>query len=361
MYCSPFSVSFGSKFVRQTHHHICSGLPFSNVVKAHSKAASVSAQAYDTEGTIKDSTSIPRSNPSSSLDYCVNLVKSRDYVGYLCSLLLPRDVRHVAFAVRAFNVELANIREQIHEHSGTAGVFRLQFWKDTVESIYGDKTSILPRQPVADALRHTVAPPGGRISKRWLMNLIEARQDSLTDKPFENREKFEEFAMKTQGAIMFSILEAMGIFRDADGSKLEKETVEKIYYVGEALAKSLGYMALMKSTAPLASREIVLLPTSILEEFHIQPADVIRGEENEMLRYLFWRLGDLSKNYLVEAESYRFRVPKNVRPAFLVAVAVRRFLLKFADLEANLYDADLQRQDPLLPVRMLFEKILGSY
>ena len=36
--------------------------------------------------------------------------RKNDYENYLCTLLLPKDARTVAFVIRAFNVELAQVR-----------------------------------------------------------------------------------------------------------------------------------------------------------------------------------------------------------------------------------------------------------
>lgn len=40
--------------------------------------------------------------------------RKRDYEGFLCSLLLPAESRTSAFALRAFNVELAQAGIKIH-------------------------------------------------------------------------------------------------------------------------------------------------------------------------------------------------------------------------------------------------------
>lgn len=44
---------------------------------------------------------------SGSEQYCLELLRKRDYESYLCSLLLPAESRSSALALRAFNVELA--------------------------------------------------------------------------------------------------------------------------------------------------------------------------------------------------------------------------------------------------------------
>lgn len=49
----------------------------------------------------------------------------------------------IIFKILAFNVEVALVRDQIFRNSGTTRIARLQFWKDAIDSIYGD--GIIPR------------------------------------------------------------------------------------------------------------------------------------------------------------------------------------------------------------------------
>nr|XP_025045909.1 NADH dehydrogenase (ubiquinone) complex I, assembly factor 6 isoform X3 [Pelodiscus sinensis] len=70
--------------------------------------------------------------------------RKRDYEGFLCSLLLPAESRTSAFALRAFNVELAQIKDSITQK--TIGLMRMQFWRKAVEDMYCDNP---PHQPVA--------------------------------------------------------------------------------------------------------------------------------------------------------------------------------------------------------------------
>lgn len=39
--------------------------------------------------------------------------RKRDYDNYLCCLLLPKEIRALSFAIRAFNVEIATVRVSI--------------------------------------------------------------------------------------------------------------------------------------------------------------------------------------------------------------------------------------------------------
>lgn len=62
----------------------------------------------------------------------------------MCTLLLPHNIRSAAFAVRAFNIEVAQIQDQVRDDK--IGAMRMQFWIDTLNSIYNDRP---PRSPIA--------------------------------------------------------------------------------------------------------------------------------------------------------------------------------------------------------------------
>ncbi|CAB4042192.1 NADH dehydrogenase (ubiquinone) complex I, assembly factor 6 isoform X1, partial [Paramuricea clavata] len=86
---------------------------------------------------------------SSTANYCVNLVRQHDFENYLCCLLVNKESRHSIFAVRAFNVEIAKICDSTTVE--TIGKMKIQFWKDTIDSIY--TKGICPDHPVAKELQ----------------------------------------------------------------------------------------------------------------------------------------------------------------------------------------------------------------
>ncbi|KAL1429015.1 hypothetical protein MTO96_016756 [Rhipicephalus appendiculatus] len=92
----------------------------------------------------KSSIAERRTSPAA---YCMDQVKQYDYENYLCSLLLPAGLRRSAFAIRAFNVELAQIRDVVSR--ADIGVMRIHFWKDAVERVYKGNP---PEHPVAQEL-----------------------------------------------------------------------------------------------------------------------------------------------------------------------------------------------------------------
>lgn len=70
---------------------------------------------------------------------CIN--RKYDYENYLASLLLQQsDLRRTALALRAFNVELSQIRDLTKTDS--IAQIRFQFWMDIIDDVYKNKTEV---------------------------------------------------------------------------------------------------------------------------------------------------------------------------------------------------------------------------
>jgi NADH dehydrogenase [ubiquinone] 1 alpha subcomplex assembly factor 6 len=117
--------------------------------------------------------------------YCLNLVKSRDYENYLCGLLYPKFVQGLFFAIRAFNVEIATIKDQIPSNNIHAGRIRFQWWRDVLDGINVDKELPMSfNQPVAQALGYYIRKFD--FQKRWLERSLESRYLSMRINNSEN-------------------------------------------------------------------------------------------------------------------------------------------------------------------------------
>lgn len=101
-----------------------------------------------------------RANSTSSndnrraFDYCVNVVKRRSYEQYLSTLLLPPKTRRAGFVIRAFNAEIAGVRDQVTAKH--AGMGRMVFWRDLIEKLFSSEKAI-PNHPVAKELQVVIA------------------------------------------------------------------------------------------------------------------------------------------------------------------------------------------------------------
>lgn len=123
------------------------------------------------------------------------MVRSADRDRYTSVLYAPGDRREALFALYAFNIEIARIRDIASEPM--VGELRLQWWRDAVAGGTDTETA---GHPVADALRRVVADH--RLPVAALTNMIEARRFDLHDDAMPSRTDLEGYCGETAGALI---------------------------------------------------------------------------------------------------------------------------------------------------------------
>lgn len=207
------------------------------------------------------------SGKSIGSDYCVDLVKRRDYEGFLCTLLLPPQARQAAFAVRAFNVEVSGVRDAVSER--TIGLMRFQFWRDAVEAIYSSGVRATPDQPVAAQLGAAAERHG--LSKKLLLRMIECRKARLSERPFSSLDEADEYSHEAFSSLNYLVLECLqsqadsGPATSADGHAR---------HAANQLGQAQGLVTLLRATPYAASRRAVVLPQDLMLE-HSVPAEAV--------------------------------------------------------------------------------------
>ncbi len=88
-------------------------------------------------------------------EHCAALVREADRDRYLATLFAPAEHRDALYALYAFNVEIARVRELAREPM--PGEIRLQWWR---EALSGEREGEAAAHPVAAALRETLARYG---------------------------------------------------------------------------------------------------------------------------------------------------------------------------------------------------------
>ena len=83
--------------------------------------------------------------------YCAELVRGADRDRFLASLFAPAEHRGALFALYAFNIEVARVREAARE--ALPGEIRLQWWSDVLG---GERRDEAAANPVAAALLSTI-------------------------------------------------------------------------------------------------------------------------------------------------------------------------------------------------------------
>src|SRR5450759_6017352 len=139
-----------------------------------------------------------------NFEHCAALVREADRDRYLATLFAPAAQRDALFALYAFNVEIARVRELAREP--LPGEIRLQWWR---EVLAGERDGEAAAHPVAAALRETLARYGFVAAP--LLELIEARTFDLYDEPMASIADLELYGIRTQSpvfAIASGILDA---------------------------------------------------------------------------------------------------------------------------------------------------------
>lgn len=177
-------------------------------------------------------------------NYCVQLVHDRDREAWLCGLLLPSDAQPAYFAVRAFNAEIATIKDPYrsgaaHQQSPLefstllAWQIRLQWWREAVATIYSDDSSEQSPEDPHDA--STASSSTGSncwqspvirqldacahdflLTRRWFDRLVDARMDDLARKQFATMEEAVDYADDTVTSMLFLTMEILQCLEEKD-------------------------------------------------------------------------------------------------------------------------------------------------
>ena len=163
---------------------------------------------------------------------------------------MPAKARKSYFAIRAFNVELASVKDGSERRQaksvGTAELgstlalrMRMQRWRDALSELYPDDTSpsaVEPsaagflassavscwNNPVVRALNDAVQE--SNLTRRFLERLLDAREADLDIQQLATMEDAIQYAEDTYSSLLYLSLECAGVSGDV---WLSNQTLEK--------------------------------------------------------------------------------------------------------------------------------------
>ncbi|CAI5440973.1 unnamed protein product [Caenorhabditis angaria] len=294
---------------------------------------------------------ITKEQADEAIKSCLDLIRKHDRESYLTILAMPKAVQVELIAINALNVELAQIRDKVDTRRGdTSAMYRLQFWKDALASIFDASPLPVPRQPVAIAL--CVAASRTR-QPELLAKLVQTRQATIGDKQFENIEAVAEYGRNTTGAILQLEIDVL-----SRGSGVD----DKVFELARELGASYAIANLIRSTHPLLARGIVLLPRDIVE-LHGTSADAIYNKKKiEESRGVAKDLARESERILENVRDQIDQIPKDLRIVFAGhAISIDFILGTLKKKDFDLYSAFLQRPNGLMVWKLLCCKLTGRF
>ena len=134
--------------------------------------------------------------------YCAEAVRRLDPHRYIAALFAAEPARTDLFALYAFNLELATVREQVSEP--LVGRIRLQWWRDTIGDIYRGATR---ETPVVRALKAAIERHS--VPRVLFDSLIDARERDVAGQPADLAELIA-YAEATGGTLAMLGVEMLG-------------------------------------------------------------------------------------------------------------------------------------------------------
>jgi 15-cis-phytoene synthase len=253
--------------------------------------------------------------PDPRFAHCQARVRAGDHDRFIASLFAPAVHRDALYALYAFNLEIARVREVVREP--LAGEIRLQWWSDMLLGAAGGEAQ---SNPVAAALTEVI----GRyhLPTEPLTELIAAHRFDLYDQPMATLAELEAYGR----ASSLVPLAAKIVLRGCEAN------------VG-ALARHAGLAyaiaGLLRAFPIHVARGQLFVPLELLARHGCSAEDVVNRRTTPPLRAALAELRRHAREHLAQARGLWSTAFRAVLPALLPVALVGPTL---ARMERRGYD-----------------------
>ncbi|TPX64560.1 hypothetical protein SpCBS45565_g05818 [Spizellomyces sp. 'palustris'] len=257
-------------------------------------------------------------------EYAKKILRNSDYENYIATLFIPPAARTGAWAVRAFNVETALIRENVKNPN--LGKMRIDWWRDAIEKTYAGRP---PNHPVTMLLAHSmdVAP----LSHSWFKRILTAREANLQDPQYATMKDLENYAENTASSMLYLLLETLGI-RDHHAD-----------HAASHVGKASGITTILRGTPFHVKERRFYLPSEIMAKHSLSTEDVFRNGPGHELEEVAFEVATTANDHLITARSFLKDTPKSALPALLGAIPCDAYLQALEKANFNLFEVKLAR------------------
>ena len=240
-----------------------------------------------------------------AFEHCEQLVREGDKDRFLATLFAPQKYRRALYALYAFNLEVARVREVAREPM--PGELRLQWWREAIAGA-GERESA--GHPVAAALRDAVVRY--RLPPQILVELIDARAFDLYDDPMASLADLEDYAVHTSSSLIGLAARILCDGRDPGADALAR-------HAGIAYALA----GLLRALPIHAARRQLYVPGDLMQRYGASAEDVFAGKATAELRAALAELRLRARQHLAGARKLVADAPAAALPALLPAALVR--------------------------------------
>ena len=297
----------------------------------------------------------------SSASHCMDLVKRRDYEHYLTTLLLPAKVRQMGFALRALNIEISSVRDNVSDMN--IGKMRVQFWKDAINDFQMNKNTHgtlencqIRNHPILIEL-HKCLLKNPNVSLELLNRLVSSREIFLSDhqQPFKTIEDVEKYSENAFSSINTILLESL----ISSDSQLELNGHAR--HAANQLGKAEGIITILKGLPYNISRRNVYLPLNLLVSHKISTENIIRRINDEELFHVIEVFAAKGEEHLENCKFRQKYLTNDEKKIMLPSVPIDNYFTKLSKVKCNIYDKTLQQKDAWLPFKLYVHKWKKTY
>lgn len=256
-------------------------------------------------------------NLAFAFQHCEALVREGDPDRYFATLFAPLSARPHLFALIAFSLTIARVREAAS--NPMAGEIRLQWWRDALQ---GEARGDVKANPVAAALDDAIVKR--KLGRQPFVDLIDARVFDLYEDPMPRVNDLEGYCGETASALI-----RLGALVLCDGG--EPGGAAAAGHAGVAY----GVTGLLRALPWHSRRGQVYLPADILKTYGVTREDIVTGRGGPGLVGATADLRALARRHLKAYEAARATIAPAARPAFLPVALVEPYL---AAMERPGYD-----------------------
>ena len=297
---------------------------------------------------------------------------------------MPHKARRSYFAIRAWNVELASIKDggtrTISDGAeGRASValqVRIQWWKEALSQIYGlgryennqnhskiDASSVLDtlassyfKNPIVRVLDYAVYEK--QLTRRFLERLLEAREADLHSQQPETVDDMIEYADNIHSSLLYLALETVGV-RDESVDVVAQHAGIGIGLVtalrGARIRLNRGECFVPKDLLPqdfpyyklLHTNSISLKKDERAEETTNCERNQLDADEKKILKDAIEKICKLAGLHLLKARELQGDVPSHARASFLPIIPALHHLSKIEKAKYDIFDEALLENDNL--------------
>ncbi|KAF8926220.1 NADH dehydrogenase (ubiquinone) complex I, assembly factor 6 [Dissophora ornata] len=252
-------------------------------------------------------------------------------------------------ALRAFNIELASIRESVSNTD--IGRMRMQFWRDSLDKVFA---SVPPQQPVALALAHAIQEQAlhhqqegvagdSEMSLIWFKRMITEREQNLSDPQFMTIGQMETYCENTFGSLLYLQLESVGV------KSLEAD------HAASHMAKAMGIATMLRAFPFHMQQNRMVIPAEITAKHNLSQEALFRNPTiTSALQDATLEVATAAHVHLATAQSYMDNLPKAALPVLMAGIPTESYLARLEQADFNPLAPNIQQREWYLPAKLWY-------